>query len=255
LRLIVAYWSQNIQNQALVFEGYLPSGEEEMVDVTKEEDEKVAEEPAQIGHLVHLFRGTSNPVESLCFRRICMKRGLRAWHDMHRFLPWRPKSDLRATLVKLLRKQAIGEYPDIRADPLIIGLHNRDMIRDAKTGNPDHIVKNGRLVRKRYDRTTNERRRDRDTNAYKYDLPDNESLQVRIPSIMSLEYLRNSVSSRVQTLKLERAALIWEMARRKGTKPEDFGMGEMKVIGEVDMGFERPFTVLEHIEETPDMFF
>jgi hypothetical protein len=180
------------------------------------------------GYIVHLIRGKDNPTEAECFRRICMRHGLQAWDVMHQYLPWRSRADLRSTLCKTIRKQALSEYQDINADPLAIRQDNERAMASGGV-HPDYIVKNGLLVNQKWDRDAPDRARVRARNAERYDMDDRDSLAVEIPYVMSVEYLQHKVRMRNVSLQLYRAALLAEKARRAGKNPPKIRVNNCRI--------------------------
>jgi hypothetical protein len=63
-----------------------------------------------------------------------MRHGLQAWDVMHHYLPWRSRTDLRATLCRTVHKQAIGEYMDLNADPMKIRQDNELLMAKQTQG-------------------------------------------------------------------------------------------------------------------------
>jgi hypothetical protein len=157
-----------------------------------------------------------------------MRHGLQSWDIMHQYLPWRTRNDLRATLCKIIRKQAISEYQDINADPFQISEDNKQLMANPDAA--DYKVRNGILVNQRWNRTSKEIAKARAVNIERYDLEDSEALKVEVPLVMSVEYLQGMVRKREMSLRMFRAALLMEKARRAGTQPRDLGLDKGFVL-------------------------
>lgn len=167
------------------------------------------------GSLVYIFRGQENdPNEVVVFSKLCEKFGLQSWDEMMRFLPWRDRASLRTALCHVIMKQALSEYDGIRANPLIIREDNKRLCKD----NPDYTLKGGTFVNQQWGRTPEDWAAIRQQNYEKYHISDEEAEKIEIPSIISIEYMKQLCSNRRQSLLLRRAALRMELAKRRALK-------------------------------------
>lgn len=170
------------------------------------------------GFLVYIFAGDQNQAEISIFRKICMKYSLQAWDEMMMYLPWRNKAALRTTLCKIIRKQALSEYDNIRADPFVIQKDNMALGNDENS-EEEYTMKGGMLINQKWDRTTQEWEEMRVENAKKYMISEEEAASIEIPSIISIEHMTQLCSNRRQSLLLYRAAIVNEIAKRKNEEP------------------------------------
>lgn len=170
------------------------------------------------GYLVYIFRGDQNPSEISVFRKICMKYSLQAWDEMLTYLPWRNRAGLRTTLCKIIRKQALSEYDNIRADPFVIQKDNMALGIDENS-DEEYTIKGGMLINQKWDRTPREWCEMRAENAKKYMISEEEAAEIEIPSIISVEHMTQLCSNRRQSLLLFRAAIVNEIAKRKKEEP------------------------------------
>lgn len=176
------------------------------------------------GYLVHLFRGKNNPVEIEVIRRLCMRFSLQAWNEMHTYLPWHSHAELRSIVCRLIQKQALSEYSNIRADPFKISADNAKLIKAGdKKG---YKIKGGLIVNDEWNRSAEKRKKIREENFKKYELSSDEAYSVEIPAIMSVDYLQAQVYKRRQGLTLFHAALLYEKAKH----PCSFSLDVQKYI-------------------------
>ena len=175
------------------------------------------------GYLLHLIQGSQNPVENFTFRQLCMRYGLQAWDEMNIYLPWRTRSDLRKTLIKMIKKQAIGEYSKIKADPAIISNDNINL------EDQNYIFKNGVYINQKWDKSSKERYEIRNDNAERYGMETDESLKVDIVPIMNVDYLNQKMKKRKISLYLFRAAILAEQFRRKKEKKLESDNANLKL--------------------------
>ena len=185
------------------------------------------------GYLVHLFRGNNNPDETEVLRKLCMRFSLQSWNEMHTYLPWRSHAELRSILCHVIQKQALSEYSNIRADPFQISADNAQI--KFSTDGDTYRIKAGLLINQEWDRTAEQRKQIQEENTQKYDIDADDAYNVEIPAIMSIEYLQTQALKRRQGLKLYRAALLYEKARRKGKFPEDLGLKSMKFFPDANL--------------------
>jgi hypothetical protein len=122
----------------------------------------------------------------------------------------------------MVRKQAIAEYQDINADPFRIREDNEHLM--ANPDGADYKVKGGLLVNQKWNRGSKDIAKARAVNVERYDLDDSDALKVEVPLVMSVEYLQEMVRNRQISLRMFRAALLMEKARRAGTQPRDLGL-------------------------------
>jgi hypothetical protein len=172
---------------------------------------------------------------------------------MHQYLPWRSRTDLRATLCKVLRKQAIAEYHDINADPARIREDNERLIESVD--DKSYKVKGGLLVNQRWNRQASEIMQAREANIERYDMDDEESLQVEVPQIMSMEYMAEAMNRRAASLQIFRAALLAEKARRKGVDPTDLGLAKGSLLRGREVVMANPKTPLKYALDTDKYIF
>lgn len=180
------------------------------------------------GYLVYLFRGHSCEDEIEVFRKICMRFNLQAWDEMHTYLPWRSRLDLRTLLCHTIKKQSVSDYSHIRADPFQISADNAQ-IKNSHLKN-GYKLKSGILIHEEWNRTDEDRHKTQQENAKKYDLNPDEAYNIEIPAIMSVEYLQGQAMRRRQALKLYRAVLLYEKGKRKGIIPTDLGLNSVKIF-------------------------
>ena len=201
------------------------------------------------GYLVHIYKGKRNPVEHEAFRKICMKFGLQAWDEMEAYMPWHERSDFRTTLCKTLKRQALSEYRNMRADPVRIGEDNEALIH-SKGG--DVTVKQGMIVNQKWNRGQSEITKTRNTNAEKYAMSRRESDKVEVPILMPIEYIQKQVASRYVSAVLYRAYLINELNRRMGiTGDQDLLKGaQLKLMKGSHLVINRCQTRLAHSTDT-----
>ena len=192
-----------------------------------EEQQENNDLPNESGYLVHLFAGDQNASELAVLCKICMKFGLTNWDVMSKFLPWRNRAALRTTMCRIIRKQALSEYDAIRADPIKIQQDNDEIIRNIGS-NPGYLVKGGVLVNAKWDRSQEEWAKIRKENAQKYEISREDADKIEIPSVISIDYMRQQCYKRRQSLLVKRAALRAEKARRLRIKREE----EMKENGQ-----------------------
>jgi hypothetical protein len=141
-----------------------------------------------------------------------MRYGIQDWNAMRLYMPWRTAADYRSTIIRLIRRQAINEYQDIRADPFKIRADNEQAITERD--HPDSVVKRGMLVNQNWERGDDERKQIRKANIERYDLPDEEALKVEVPFVMSAAYLQGGMHRAGIARKLKVMALRMEKARR-----------------------------------------
>jgi hypothetical protein len=227
-----------------------PDTEEEQ---TCEHEREHREGAPVSGYLVHLIRCRENPIEAEVFRRVCMRHGLQSWDVMHQYLPWRSRNDLRATLCKTLHKQAIAEYQDIHADPKRIREDNAQLI--ATVDDSDYKVKGGMLVNQRWNRYSEDIAHAREENIERYDIDDSEALGVAVPIVMSIEYMQRLARNRAIWLRLLRAVLLAEKAKRRALEPRDLGLEKGLVLRSGDVVTPIPRTPLRYGLDTDKYVF
>jgi hypothetical protein len=204
-------------------------------------------EELKYGYLVHITRGEHNPSETKCFRRLCMRYGLDAWDEMVQYLPWKSRSNLRSMLCWTIKKQAIGDYQDIRADPLLIRQDNERII--AQSGDENCIVKGGVLVDCKWDRDPEERAQIRAANALQYGLSDEEELAVVVPNVIAIEYSQRILARQAAASLMWRAALLEEKMRREGKKAKDLGLGAVTVRRGKEVVRRSPGKALDYTDD------
>ena len=205
-------------------------------------------EYSRTGYLVHLFKGRSHPCEVEVFRRICMKYGLQAWDEMQAYMPWHLRPDFRMTLCKIIKKQALAEYRNMRADPLAIRSENESKISDETDGLK---MKSGMIINPKWDRSAEEIEEIRRANANAHAIHAKESERVEVPIIMSLDYLQKRVVARYTGAVLYRAFLINTLAQRHGDPNPDLMKGaKLKVLAGEMVYSRRHETILPHQGDT-----
>ncbi|OHS94523.1 hypothetical protein TRFO_39313 [Tritrichomonas foetus] len=214
-------------------------------------DDDDAEEPEyeESGVLLHLYTGSQNPAENFTFRRICMRYGLQAWDEMNTYLPWRQRPDLRMTLMKMIKKQAISEYSRIKADPAVI--HDDNINLDDE----NYIFKGGVYINQRYDLSSSERADVRNAHAERYDLATEESLNVNIIPIMNVDYIQQKMKMRKLSLHMFRAALLLEQGRRKGESKPRLGLEGVSFLPSRKVRVKRARTKLKWGRDTESYIF
>nr|AAF80456.1 unknown [Trichomonas vaginalis] len=172
------------------------------------------------------------------------------------YLPWRQRASLRTTICRLLRKQAISEYDNIRADPIAIQKDNEDLINNPeKLKESGYILKGGLLVSTKWDRTNSEWERVRKENTQKYEISKEEAETINIPSVISVDYMRQQCFRRRQSLLLYRAALLAEIARREGREPDNLNVDELQIRSGCDVVIPKAKTTLESDPAINDIFY
>lgn len=190
-----------------------------------QEHEQVSYDIDYDGILVYVYTGQHNTNENFTFRRLCMRYGLTSWNELSRYLPWRSRSDLRLTLMKMIKKQAISEYSQIRADPTAIGSEN------ANLKDQNYKLKGGIWVNKKWDKTPEEKRATRQKNKDKYHINTIDALQIDVPFIMSYDYMIERLQSRKVNLILYNQALANEYEKRTGERlPSSGNLSQLKFM-------------------------
>lgn len=172
------------------------------------------------GQLVYLFNHPEDPAELAVLRKICMKFGLQSWNHMLAYLPWRTRASLRTTLCRILKKQALSEYGGIRADPFQIQKDN-SILREGDS-NSEYKMKAGMLVNLRWNRSREDRDKIQEENARKYEISEHEASKIEIPIIISLEFMRQQLEHRRNSVILYRAAILNEMMNRSKNGSKEF---------------------------------
>ena len=180
------------------------------------------------GQLVYLFNHPEDPAELAIFRLICMKYGLQAWNQMLIYLPWRTRASLRTTLCRILKKQALSEYGGIRADPFQIQKDN-DILREGEANN-GYKMKAGMLVNLKWNRSREDLARIQEENARKYEIPEEKAEKIEIPIIISLEFMRQQLEHRRNSVLLYRAAILSEMRNRKMAESDDLKVQDLMIM-------------------------
>lgn len=223
------------------------SNEDTQSDHYEEDEEEDNEE--EEGYLLYLYSGNDNGNEKFIFRQLCMRYGLQAWDEMHAYLPWRTRAELRTKLMKMIRKQAIGEYSQIKADPVIINEDNMKL-KDEK-----YVFKNGLWVNQQWDQSHKEKAEIRNYHKERYNLDTEESLNVDILPILNVDYIVDKMKLRKLALLLFNASLNAEKARRAGTEPPDLGLDGISFIPAKEATLKRAKTKLKWTRETDDYIF
>ena len=227
--------------------------------MSAEEEEQESEAFPQVvtgdysrtGYLVHLFKGRSHPAEVEVFRRICMKYGLQAWDEMQAYMPWHIRADFRMTLCRTIKKQALAEYRNIRADPVAIRKDNESKI-NSDAG--ELKLKSGMIINPRWDRSAEEIEAIRRENVERYAMHQKESEEVEVPLIMSIDYLQKCAVTRYAGAVLYRAFLINALAKRRGIEHPDLLKGaKLRVISGEEVFSRRNETVLAHEGDTSNL--
>ncbi|EAY19202.1 hypothetical protein TVAG_214270 [Trichomonas vaginalis G3] len=209
------------------------------------------------GYLVHLFVGEQNTAELAVLQKIAMKFGLTAWDQMTQYLPWRNRAALRTTMCRIIRKQALSEYDGIRADPIQIQKDNdiiAEQIQKGK-GNDDYLFKGGVLVNARWDRSPEEWAKVRKQNSEKYEISEQEAKDITIPSIISIDYMRQQCFKRRESLLVRRAALLAEKARRMEVKNPDLKVDDLQIRSGRDIVIPAPSNKLSLDKNPEECFF
>ncbi|OHT11202.1 hypothetical protein TRFO_01137 [Tritrichomonas foetus] len=181
------------------------------------------------GQLVYLFNHPEDQAELAVFRKICMKYGLQAWSQMLIYLPWRTRASLRTTLCRILKKQALSEYGGIRADPFEIQKGNCNLREGEANG--DYKMKAGMLVNLKWNRSREDLNKIQEENARKYEIPEKEANEIEIPIIISLEFMRQQLEHRRNSVLLYRAAILNEMKNRNlPTETDNLMVDELMII-------------------------
>lgn len=212
---------------------------------------------AESGYLVHLFVGEQNTAELAVLQKIAMKFGLTAWDHMTQYLPWRNRAALRTTMCRIIRKQALSEYDGIRADPIQIQKDNDIIAEQIQKGKGDgeYLFKGGVLVNARWDRSAEEWQRVRKANAEKYEISEAQAKDITIPSIISIDYMRQQCFKRKQSLLVRRAALLAEKARRMGIERPDLKVDDLQIRTGRDIVIPAPSNKLSLDKNPEDCFF
>lgn len=207
---------------------------------SEEEEEEIKYSGDYDGILVYIYTGQHNTNENFTFRQLCKHYGLTAWDELNSYLPWRSRSDLRLTLMKMIKKQAISEYSGIRADPTKIGADNTDL------NDENYKLKGGLWVNKKWDKSPEEKREIKLKNKDKYHIDIIEALDVDVPLILSHDYLIERVQGRKANLILFNAALSNEYLKRTGEKlPCAAGLSQLKVMTNKVCKVHKPKIVLK----------
>ena len=196
------------------------------------------------GTLVYIFRGDNDDCENTVISKICQKYGLDCWDNMITCMPWRNRANLRTTLCRMLRKQALSEYEGVRADPILIGEENQKECE----GNPEYTVKSGIFVNLKWDRTPDEWKDIRLQNQRRFNIPDDVAAKIEIPTILSTQYMLQAITSRKQTLLLKRAAIRFEKLKRQAQK---LGVS-LKKFGPLHLGVNELSIAPANILELPE---
>lgn len=187
---------------------------------------KRSNQSSNYGQLAYLFNHPEDQAEYAVLRKICMKFGLKSWNHMLAYLPWRTRASLRTTLCRILKKQALSEYGDICADPFRIKKDN-SILREGDS-NSEYKMKAGMLVNLKWNRSREDREQTQEENARKYEIPEHEARKIEIPTIISLEFMRQQIEHRRNSVILYRAAIINEMMNRAKNGNENFQIDESK---------------------------
>lgn len=183
----------------------------------------------QKGCLAFVFTGVQDDVELQVFRKVCMKFGMQAWDDMIQYLPWRNRATLRTTLCKIIRKQALSEYDGIKADPFQIKNDNQQ-INEGESDASGYTMKGGMLVNQKWDRNQDEWEEVRKGNTAKYGISEADAAKIDVPCIISVDYMKQQIENRRQSLLLHRAAVIDEISRRKGIPNSDLKVKDLVIM-------------------------
>lgn len=208
---------------------------EEAAEIKQDTDDSPIEyaqippESKDKGQLVYIFNKTEDQSEFVVLKKICMKYGLQAWDEMLKYLPWRTRASLRTTLCRMLKKQALSEYGGIRADPFQISSDNSSILREGQT-NQEYKMKAGMLVNLKWNRSKDDINRIKEENIAKYEISEEEADKIEIPIIISLEFMRQQLEHRRNSLLLYRAALLNEMRNRKMDVGDDLQIQELHII-------------------------
>lgn len=175
---------------------------------------------------------------------------------MNGYLPWRQRTALRSMVCRMIKKQAISEYDNIRADPLRIQKDNEELINNPeKLKESGYVFKGGLLVSTKWDRASSEWEKTRMENTKKYEIPKEEAETINIPSVISVDYMRQQYFRRRQSLLIYRAALIAEIARREGKKPESLNVDELQIRSGCDVVIPKASTKLEPDPAIGEVFY
>jgi hypothetical protein len=204
------------------------------------------------GCVVYVFRGDQDACEMAVFRKICMKCGMTAWDEMERRLPWRTRAAFRTTLCRILRKQSLGEYAGIRADPFEI---QKDNPLDLNRVDEGYTIKGGMLINQKWDRSSAEVEQLRQANIRKYGLSEEQSAAIEIPVVVSVDYLRQLAENRRQSLTLKVAAMKAELGRRRGIASPDLGLQALKLMPAETIEVPPPGEALRTEFDTDDFYF
>lgn len=196
------------------------------------------------GYLVYIFAGDQNPAEIAVFRKICMKYGLQAWDEMGQYMPWRGRSAFRTTLCHVIKKQALSEYDGIRADPFEIAKDN-----NLEEVGEDYAMKGGVLVNQKWDRSAGERELMRKNNAAKYGISQEDADKIKVPIIISLDYMKQLAMNREQSLLLKRAALRREAMKRGLAHWDNLGVADLKLGRATNMNLPTPGEPLVQLDD------
>ena len=216
--------------------------------------EKKHQEPEK-GFLVHIFTGAQSPCEYSVLRKICMKHGLTCWDIMNGYIPWRNKQTLRCFVIRMIRKQALSEYTGLRADPNRIAEDNMEFIKNPEKMKEAGFCYKGGMLVNTVSRSKEEWNAVKSRNFAKYQLSQEESDEIVIPSVISADYMKQRCFRRRQSLLLYRAALRAEIARREGTECPDLGVEELQLRSGTEVIIPRASTKLETMTKLENFFY
>ena len=207
----------------------------------------------QSGFLIHLFRGEDSEAEFATLRKICMRYGIQSWDIMHSYLPWKSRAEIRNTLCKILGKQALSEFKDIRADPFAMSEEIEKDYLNAPQG--IYKKKGGIIVNQKFGISEQEKAEILENNKKKFDLKNNESIEIGVLPIIKIEFLQERVKKRRVAQMIFRAALLAEKARRKGEKSCNLKLKKVTVVSGRKVFQRRPETKIKYSKDTSDVLF
>lgn len=210
----------------------------------------------ELGTLAYITVGKHSEIETDVWRKVCMKHGVNNFSAMNYYLPWKEPQKFRLKLIKYTRKQAIGEYEGIRADPLNFQKENDDIIKQMQSNNNGSVLlKNGIIVNQIWDRSNEEIRDIRSKNEAKYGIPDYVADTITIPKILPIQYIRQNMIRRRQALLLYRAGILSEIARREHVMWPDLKVDELQIRSGKDLNSRRSYKAIHPKVDTSSIFF
>lgn len=204
------------------------------------------------GVLVTIYNDKMIKIEEEVFRLICMKYGPR-WSLLHSIMPWRSKANWRSTWIHITKQQAISEWCGVRGDPYKLGEIFRPMCH--KGFENEKFIYKKRLVNKNEMMTKEERVSTKEQNKVEYGLSDEEANKIRVPLILSINYLNDTskMNKIILTLKLQQAKI--ELAKRKSTERPTANFQILQVGRGNIMKLGKRKTIMNYTDDTSDFLY